>query len=206
MIEGLKREKVDSVSCFVDGRQTAKTPLWRTEAISRQSSFLICTFKRRNQLISHVNYDPENLTKQTDTDLHNMQEQVFAGVYSRRCWHAVQEQALEDISDTLGRLHDIGSAIGNEVDIQTVGKGEGANVLEVAGRDGEQYRQRAEPNGAGEHSNEEGCKEFGDVQVLQHDFAATNHSDLPDHPVYPELNFLFVLQKEKLPVKLPSKP
>ena len=27
---------------------------------------------------------------------------------------------MEDISDTLGRLHDIGSAIGNEVDIQTV--------------------------------------------------------------------------------------
>lgn len=29
---------------------------------------------------------------------------------------------MEDISDTLGRLHDIGSAIGNEVDIQTVGE------------------------------------------------------------------------------------
>lgn len=39
------------------------------------------------------------------------------------CSHVVvQEQALEDISDTLGRLHDIGSAIGNEVDIQTVGE------------------------------------------------------------------------------------
>ena len=96
---------------------------------------------------------------------------------------------MEDISDTLGRLHDIGSAIGNEVDIQTVGKGEGANVLEVAGRDGEQYRQRAEPNGAGEHSNEEGGEEFGDVQVLQHDRAAANHSDLPDHSVHKELMY-----------------
>ena len=69
-----------------------------------------------------MNYDAENLTKKTDTDLHNMQEQVFAGAFWRPCWHVVQEQALEDISDTLGRLHDIGSAIGNEVDIQTVGE------------------------------------------------------------------------------------
>lgn len=33
----------------------------------------------RNRLITHANYDAENLTKQTDADLHNMQEQVFAG-------------------------------------------------------------------------------------------------------------------------------
>ena len=33
----------------------------------------------RNQLID-MNYDPESLTKQSDTDLHNMQEQTFAGI------------------------------------------------------------------------------------------------------------------------------
>ena len=74
----------------------------------------------RNRLITHANYDAENLTKQTDADLHNMQEQVFAGAWLSCRLSLVQEQALEDISDTLGRLHDIGSAIGNEVDIQTV--------------------------------------------------------------------------------------
>ena len=33
--------------------------------------------RRRNQLM-RTNVDPENLTKQSDTDLHHMQEQIFA--------------------------------------------------------------------------------------------------------------------------------
>lgn len=73
----------------------------------------------RNQLFDS-NYDPESLTKQTDEDLHHMQEQTFAGFLFNCNWCIAQEQALEDISDTLGRLHEIGSAIGQEVDIQTV--------------------------------------------------------------------------------------
>ena len=32
-----------------------------------------------------------------------------------------QEVALVDISDTLGRLHEIGTTIGQEVDLQVVG-------------------------------------------------------------------------------------
>lgn len=32
-----------------------------------------------------------------------------------------QEEALVDISDTLGRLHEIGTTIGQEVDLQVVG-------------------------------------------------------------------------------------
>lgn len=59
-------------------RLIATQTLRRTEEICRQSIFL-CNMKTRNRLITHANYDAENLTKQTDADLHNMQEQVFAG-------------------------------------------------------------------------------------------------------------------------------
>lgn len=50
-----------------------------------------------------------------------MQEQTFAGGVSRLSSHVAQEEALVDISDTLGRLHEIGTTIGQEVDLQTVG-------------------------------------------------------------------------------------
>ena len=33
----------------------------------------------RNQLV-HANVDPESLTKQSDADLHHMQEQIFASI------------------------------------------------------------------------------------------------------------------------------
>ncbi|KAM7455611.1 hypothetical protein BLSTO_03629 [Blastocystis sp. subtype 1] len=62
----------------------------------------------KNQLLN-TNYDADSLTKQSDVDLHHMQEQTFAA----------QEEALVDISDTLGRLHEIGTTIGQEVDLQT---------------------------------------------------------------------------------------
>lgn len=88
----------------------------------------------RNQLFD-MNYDPESLTKQTDEDLHHMQEQTFAGWNVCCCWFIAQEQALEDISDTLGRLHEIGSAIGQEVDIQTVIVDFWKWWIEVVGRD-----------------------------------------------------------------------
>ena len=71
----------------------------------------------------HTNVDPENLTKQSDTDLHHMQEQIFASGDEEVWCRSDQEQALVDISDTLGRLHEIGSAIGNEADLHSVERG-----------------------------------------------------------------------------------
>lgn len=59
-------------------RLIAIQTLRRTGEICRQSTFLY-SVTTRNRLITHANYDAENLTKQTDADLHNMQEQVFAG-------------------------------------------------------------------------------------------------------------------------------
>ena len=59
-------------------RLIAIQTLRRTVEIFRPSIFL-CDMRPRNRLITHANYDAENLTKQTDADLHNMQEQVFAG-------------------------------------------------------------------------------------------------------------------------------
>ena len=64
--------------------------------------------------------DPENLTKQSDADLHHMQEQIFASERAVESCGVDQEQDLVDISDTLGRLHEIGSAIGNEADLHSV--------------------------------------------------------------------------------------
>ncbi|KNB42732.1 qhypothetical protein [Blastocystis sp. subtype 4] len=85
MIDGLLREKKDCDTKFASSGGN---------------------LKMKNQLV-HANVDPESLTKQSDADLHHMQEQIFAN----------QEQALVDISDTLGRLHEIGSAIGTEADL-----------------------------------------------------------------------------------------
>lgn len=54
------------------------------------------------------------------------------------CSRLDQEQALVDISDALGRLHDIGTAIGAEADAHVVCL-EGldwCNRLETSGRDG----------------------------------------------------------------------
>ena len=58
MIEGLKREKTNCDTNFEKNGGNLQA---------------------KNRLITHANYDAENLTKQTDADLHNMQEQVFAG-------------------------------------------------------------------------------------------------------------------------------
>lgn len=67
-----------------------------------------------------MNYDTDSLTKQSDVDLHHMQEQTFAGRFLSSISCVAQEEALVDISDTLGRLHEIGTTIGQEVDMQTV--------------------------------------------------------------------------------------
>ena len=41
----------------------------------------LLVLNNRNQLLYHTDYDPESLTKQSDADLHNMQEQTFAGIF-----------------------------------------------------------------------------------------------------------------------------
>lgn len=77
MIDGLLREKVSVCGCD-DGQKECDTKFcqqWRQ--LKDEVGYIRRKMRSRNQLM-RTNVDPENLTKQSDADLHHMQEQIFA--------------------------------------------------------------------------------------------------------------------------------